>query len=260
MSMALMTFLICTVVASVTLTAATAVVGRQKGFVEANQNYYLATSAAKVFWDELADNKIQCKIRRSYTVPSGATTGTWSMSLDNCGSAYVDGSEDHQLTLNSDPSNPDASIFEVLTADALFLMDSSLRKTDKSYTTTISPSDVQDSMTVKDTDLVNSTPNKLNYKDNEADYEPIKVNVGSDTDLTVQLTVKRMANGDYRFGFKKASSSADAEKIFKVSLIARADIDNSIGHTSRNLKDDSVTYYWDTTVTWKRVSLDVGGA
>lgn len=54
LSMALLVFLVCSIVASIALSAATAVSGRQSQLEEMERSYYNVTSAARVVWDEMA--------------------------------------------------------------------------------------------------------------------------------------------------------------------------------------------------------------
>ena len=83
---ALLIFLVCAVVGSVVLTAATAASGRMSRLAEMDQRYYSVTSAADLLAKELSNKKISIVRTQEYT---DSVSTTYTLSVDENGEEII---------------------------------------------------------------------------------------------------------------------------------------------------------------------------
>lgn len=265
MSMALMLFLVVTVVASVVITAATAVSGRYSQLAEADRTYYNVTSAAELFWDKLkeSDGSATVEVVRACDAMLEDDVFTpidssWTVSIDDAFGLGVaqDGSS---LTprLSADTG---ASLFQIVTADLIF-----------------SPAPVGSSDTprsyayVFDADNPASVGNTIDFSGGateedpapkdpsfaEASYTPFSITSSNDAIKPVYVTLRREPSETFEFVFSEASCGTKNNS-FRCTLTTMSGItdesmrDTDLGNGKHHLE-------WVTTVTWEADGLSAGG-
>ena len=178
MSMALMLFLVVTVVASVALTAATATSGRYSQLADMDRSYYNVTSAAKLFWDELggsngsASSNATVSITRSCDATLAAD-GTWTPD-DTTWAASIDG---ENIDLTSDIPNvtvTDFSLFQIVSAQLVFGADST-SESNVQYSCKINETKVKETINFGEANDTGSDPVPNDVSVPNASYEVFTV-------------------------------------------------------------------------------------
>ena len=108
--MALLLFLVCSLLASALLAAGTAAVGQHSNKAAANQRYYSVMSAAKMFSDTLDGQVVTVTVEKSYDV-------TTTVSFDEEGASSSDQSESnvsYSLTIDGKDFGDEATEYTLL--------------------------------------------------------------------------------------------------------------------------------------------------
>ena len=111
-SFALLLFLVCAVLCSVILTAATAASGRMSNLAETDQRYYAVTSAAELLKDLF--NKKTVKIEK---ITTGKRKETYKDGSVSSSTTY---GNDYSLKLNSEVVNDSSPSFSSIVTDAAY--------------------------------------------------------------------------------------------------------------------------------------------
>ena len=111
-SFALLLFLVCAVLCSVILTAATAASGRMSNLAETDQRYYAVTSAAELLKDLF--NKKTVKIEK---ITTGKREETYKNGSVSSSTTY---GNDYSLKLNSEVVNDSSPSFSSIVTDAAY--------------------------------------------------------------------------------------------------------------------------------------------
>ena len=215
LSMALLVFLVCAVVASIVLTATSAASGRLAQLRETDRSYYNVTSAARLFLDILGENK-SATVERTCT--GAVETGDgWNLS-SVVWEAQVDGNEDF--------SKP--TLLQMLAYDTVFgtVGSEGTRSLDSG---TIKATIDSSTFTSKDQTLAN-----VNYEftmeDNGDSFNPVKVTV----------TTVDAAAGVVEVHFEEKS-----DPISVCTLVMSVNV-----APGEREKVGEQAYSWTTTVTW----------
>lgn len=261
MSMALMLFLVVTVVASIVLTAATAVSGRYSQMAEADRTYYNVTSAAKLFWDKLKgrDGSVSVEVVRACdaTLEDDVFTPideSWTVSIDDTYGVGV--AKDGSSLVSSLSAATNASVFQIVTADLIF---SGTTGTPRSY------------QYVFDTDDLSNVSNTINFPDEsddgdpapqypssftEASYSPFTITSSKESVKPVYVTLRRKSNGKFEFVFSEASGGTKTNS-FRCTLRSMAGITDG-PMQEVDLRNGKYHLEWVTTVTWEAEGLACG--
>lgn len=256
--MGLMLFLVVVTVTSIALAAATSVSGRYSQLADMDRSYYNVTSAAKLFWDAMdgsttSDSTItitrSCEAKQNDD-GSFSDSKAWTMSFD-----------DFKIDEDQPPTKLDnLTLFQILTADALFLQE----PLEPSLTTdrTITLEQVEDSI-----DFEGLCPNDPEYTGNVTyDKFTIKPQDKENSKIEpVDVTVKCDANGTYSFVFEESTEESahttptfNQGTPFRCTVFAHMSIDDSAPRIT-DFGNDIYRLEWVTTITWQREGLDTGG-
>ena len=249
LSMALMLFLVVTVVASVALTAATGVAGRQSQLIEMDKSYYNVTSAAKLFWEELEEGITVSVVREcDLDASQDPIDATWEVSVDE---SEPRGS----LTLEGEASSNPATLFQVLSAD-LFFDGGAGGSSPADYTCAFDGNDISDSLNFESSLSDGEVLPDPTILCSEITYKPITITVSGPaaTFGAVTVTPKRMANGIFEFVFTDTANGSSVSP-FVCTVVASVGIE-----TSYPPEPSNGHVVFDTTATWKAESIQVGGA
>lgn len=243
MLMALMLLLVCTTLASITVSAATAVSGRWSQIRDMDRSYYNVTSAARLVWDELERGKPLIRITRSVDIKNDGTIDntSWSCNVDD------------EFQLGDELNATTANLFQILSTDLIFNNSKNnfsykLSETDFGYI-----SNTIDSAELKPLDVLF----------NDFTYDSFKINTSKVASLPpVKVTVSRNTNsraneGIYDIVFIEES----VNDRFRCTISAQVSITNSIPSDSAStIHEGGRHIVWNTTVGWVPVSICVGGA
>ena len=252
LSMALMLFLVVTIVASVALTAATAVAGRHSQLVEMDQSYYNVTSAANFLWDKLEDGvtvNIACECDATEDDDGNYTPvdDTWEFSVDD---AFV---------LGDTLDESSATLFQILSVDALF--PPSIHVDEEDYGCEITLPDGIDTISIDDM-------SPLEFVSTEQKYKSFKVTVDSASPefRDVMVTPTRTGDDKFQFVFIEDDGGEPSFDSFRCTLVASAGFTGSgpqiseTGETDTSTGDDLYHIKWETSVTWTPEGIKLGGA
>ena len=234
LSMALMLFLVCTVVASIVIVAGSAVAGRLSQLRGMEKSYYNVTSAAKLLGEELkgdADHTLQVTVTRSKDGEN------WSTTINGKDGPY---------------NKNNSTLFELLTCD-LFYSNDAVHKPSEDLTAGRSVSSDQVLGTF-DTSVTPPSPLDLDFT--EAKYNAFDITPKGDvSDMfdTVKLTVKRNDNDTFSFTFTEEQSN-DNPSPSVYTVVANV----QIGHTEFSNSDTNPV--WTNTVTWGYLYTIAGDA
>lgn len=239
LSMALLVFLVCTVVASIVLSAATAVSGRQSQLEDMEKSYYNVTSAARVFWDEMSNggNGLTVKIERGCNAEknAGGDWDGWYLVIDDSL-----GTGTGKDIINS--SNG-ATLFQIASYDLVMNRNGSQKFDDDRKT---------DEETVAASfDSGSSEPTPKPASNATASYSPFNFTAKREsTNLnTVKVTVTRNDDQTFEFEFREEGDSS-----YSCTLTALVWAEG--GNISRN--NDTNRLEGTTTVMWKPITMTVG--
>lgn len=237
LSMALFLLLVCTIIASVTLTAGSAAVGRLSQIEGIQKSYYNVTSAAKVLADKLKD-EVEVEVVRGCTgnKNSDAWTldgNTWSLTIDGKESSY---------------SKTNSSLFELLTCDLVFGTDNE----DLGATRSINKAAIGNSINAS---IAVPEPKDVTFT--SFAYKPFEVTVSA-TDASfdkVNVTVTR--NEDQTFSFKfteQETANNPSPSVYTVVASVVVNPPNSPYEKSEHQLE------WANKVTWHHVETIAGDA
>lgn len=242
LSMALLLMLVCTVVASVVITSASAAAGRLSQLKESDRSYYNVTSAASLIWDELGtEGKTVHVVRECNATPSGdswVSPDSWGCNIDGLTSIKV----------------PDASLFQVATADFLFSEARPPFERDRDYqdqaadvlplTSIRSINETQISSTI---DLASVTPEPIDsWNSSGIKYQFIMTATGCNP---VKVTMQGEGADSFRLVFEEEENPQSAV----CALVVVADpITPPVSTDGNHLE-------WNTAVTWKRDYITTEG-
>lgn len=255
LSMALMLFLVCTVVASVAIAAGSATAGRLSQLREMDKSYYNVTSAAKLFVDELP---VTVTVKRSCNATKTsdewvADDNTWTLDIDDIPMLDKDG---NMTSLSSNS----ATLFEILTCDLLF----GNGDDDLSAARNITVGQVKASMDIPST---RPEPNEVEFSSRE--YKRFTVNAdGTINKLfnTVYVTVIRNVDDTFSIVFTEDQrlfnddqTLANIDSTLPVyTVVASAEI-NTVSPNPDSSETER-TLEWATRVKWRYVYTVAGVA
>jgi hypothetical protein len=250
LSMALMLFLVCTTVASIVLSAATAVSGRLSRLKEADASYYNVSSAARFVWDELNRNGgLTVEVTRTCDAQKdedGNWTG-WNIKIDS----VLDSSIDTKSSINDGT----ATLFQVATYDLIMDTERVVAEPptlDFSSERTPSTTNISSRF-----DKDGSVPKPVEVVFQSASYKPFKFKAG---DLPpVFITVTKNDDQTFDFEFQQANPK-DPTKLDEDSYICTltALVETNGGGLSASPNEDGQFSGGVTTVSWKAISMTVG--
>ena len=259
LSMALMLFLVCSVVASIALTASTASVGRLSRLEDAEKSYYHVTSAASVVWDILQGDDPDAPglpVEVEYGCEAQWQTGAWEPD-DDTWTLSIDGKD------VGDRAGKGATLFEIATCDLLFgtkstLKDGLLIEADAAKNRFLEP----------DWAAVEPEPLEVTFSarpyDDPSDSVTMappgtmKAGYGFGEDDVVRVKVTR--NEDRTFTFVFTDSSTDSTSPATYTLVASVDITEDPVEGADGVSDgEERELSWKTTVVWTPLSLSAGG-
>ena len=111
-SFALLLFLVCAILCSVILTAATAASGRMSSLAETDQRYYAVTSAAELLKDLFDEETVQIE-----KITTGKREETYKNGSVSSSTTY---GNDYSLKLNSEVVNDSSPSFSSIVTDAAY--------------------------------------------------------------------------------------------------------------------------------------------
>ena len=248
LSMALMLFLVCTVVASITLSAATAVAGRLSRLKEADASYYNVSSAARFVWDELnRDGGLTVEVTRTCDAQKdedGKWTG-WVISIDS----VLDSSSATKVSI----SGGTATLFQVATYD--LVMDDGFAVTGSlDFSAERTPDSSKVSSRFEEDGSVPS-PREVVFQN--VSYKPFKYKAGNLPPVFITVT----KNDDQTFEFEfQQSDPKDATKLDEDSYICTltALVETSGGGLNAFPNEDGKFSGGVTAVSWKAIDMTVG--
>ncbi|MBR3226235.1 MAG: hypothetical protein IKF78_13015 [Atopobiaceae bacterium] len=248
LSMALMLFLVCAVVASISLAAATAAAGRQSQLEAVDKSYYNVTSAAKLLSDELKSGSQVVTITRECDATKkadGSFEGftNWKGSIDSF-------STESAGNLTKD----NATLFQLLAYDMVFAPSS--ENYTFSATRTFTGDNVSGSI---DTSTLETKVRTLK----DATYDGVTVSADGYADVLIK--VERNASGGLvlRFGEKNTATPPDfIAGSYKCKLTATADIHdiNESGPSKKQISGNTYHLTWTTKIYWDTQNLQLGGS
>ncbi len=238
LSMALMLFLVCTVVASVVITAGSAAAGRLSQLKKADKSYYNVTSAANLFWQQLNEAKgveltYKCDVAKDAEGNlSVASPANYALSIDGT-----------SATLGS--ATTLATLFQATAIDLAFNTKSDLTNP----TPPIAATDVASALTELEGDI------RLLGKNNKHTYNVFKITTEDDRFEDVNVAVTREQDGALRFQFYE-----DDPDSFNVTISTMIGIDDQ-GPTTPRAANENGTYQLEHTVviSWDAEAPTLGG-
>ena len=250
LSMALMLFLVCSVVASIVVAAATASSGRLSQMKDMEKSYYSVTSAASLFWDELKRDAGQLEVKLDYRCDAtlddashlwSPESDTWKLQID-----------DLELTTSSSLSNANATLFQIASYDLLF--DDS--GAEKSFDAT---RDVTGDALENAIDFDETEPMPFDVEFGEAEYQPFKVSAPTEYGTAfndVFVTVRRNDDETFSFEFTDSDPDASTPGAYAVlyTLVAEVDV------VTPKPSEYKSPLAWATKVVWTPKYMTVGEA
>ncbi|MDO4805779.1 MAG: hypothetical protein Q4A07_00885 [Coriobacteriales bacterium] len=237
LSMALLVFLVCTVVSSIAISAATAVSGRQSQLEEMERSYYNVTSATRVFWDEMAkgpedSDGLVVSIERGCNVEQSAGEWDgWYMVIDST------------LGTDTNPIRQDsATLFEIASYDLVMNNNGSLSFGSRE----------SDSETVAASfDTSESVPKPKLVSAAKAAYTPFnfKAKQGSIELNDVTVTVVRNDDQTFEFEFRE---EGDLSYVCTLTALVWAE-GGTLGRNNETNRLEGTT-----KVYWKPINMTVG--
>lgn len=261
LSMALMLFLVCAVVASIVLAAATAASGRQSQLEAMDKSYYNVTSAAKLLWDELGQGTqsvtITCEC--DATKASGGSYENFTNWKGTIGTSF---SSDPGTGQSSYLSKGNATLFEMLAYDIMFGPSQSTCSFDT--TRELNSTKVAGSI---DTKTLQQNEN-LSF---DATYDGFDVTASAGyADVLVKVSAKAKRDNSssepgkisggitFVLGEKNASASDGfVARSYKCTLSSSADVDES-GCRVKKVGEQSYHLTWVTKISWDTEDLQLG--
>ena len=272
LSMALMVFLVCTVVASMVISAASASAGQLSQQKESQKTYYNLTSAAALVWESLSDisgegvgrGAAEIELTRKCDANYSEDTGLWTTYDPNSWTLFIDGVGFPSTGLTAD----NATVFEIATYDLFFSRTvppgtATLRFTDAR---TVSSSDIDNTVTWDPPTSIAPQTSFLTTL-GAATYAPFNIEpttLPSDSSYnikTVLVTVKRQASTDSTdstdnssnkkgtFTFEFREDGGDAV----YTLEAEYNVDDG----EPEITDTGMQF--TTTITWTPQAVHAGG-
>lgn len=238
LSMALLVFLVCTIVSSIAISAATAVSGRQSQLEEMERSYYNVTSAARVFWDEMSKGSegsdgLVVNVKRgcnSQMTADGKWDG-WYLTIDST------------LGTGADPIDQSkATLFQIASYDLLMGKNGSLA---------FGARDVDSGTVEASFDTSASVPSPKPSSLAKATYTPFgfQAKQGSTELSIVSVAVSRNDDQTFEFEFRE---EGDLSYICTLTTLVWAEG----GTLARN--DDNNRLEGTTRVYWKPINMTVG--
>ena len=255
--MALMLFLVCSVVASIALTASTASVGRLSRLEDAEKSYYHVTSAASVVWDILQGDdpdvpglpvEVEYGCTAQWNDDGGWTVDDDSWSLD------IDGKD------VSERAGKGATLFEIATCDLLFGTKSTLKDGLEIEADVAKNRFLVLDWTAEEPEPLDVTYTSASYDDplTMAPPETMKTGYGFGNDDVVEVKVTRNEDGTFTFVF--TDNSTDSASPATYTLVASVDITEDPVEGADGVADgEERELSWKTTVVWTPLSLSAGG-
>lgn len=245
LSMALMLFLICTVVSSIVLAAGTAVAGRLSQLREADASYYNVSSAARFVWDELKggddNNGLVVNVTRTCNAQKNADGewDGWLMRIDS----VLDTSADAKSI-----SSSNATLFQLATYDLIMDKESigGIRKLKFSDNRTPDEDDIASRF-----DTSGSVPSPLEVVFAEGEYDPFTFSVEGLKPVTI--TVYKHEDQTFEFVFTENDGDADSYVCTITALV-----ETNGGDLLPPSSDGTVFEGGVTTVRWKPIDMMVG--
>lgn len=237
LSMALMLFLVCTVVSSIVIVAGSAAAGRLSQLREMEKSYYNVTSAAKLLTEELDGTASGRNLE--VTVVRSKNADTWSVSIDGKRGPFT---------------SANSTLFEILTGDLIFFSDG-VHTSNSSLTDKINRNIGSDQVKATfDTSETPPQPNDVEFV--PCAYEAFEVTPSGEIDgqyTPVMVTVKRNDDDTFSFTFtEEVSDSNPSPAVYTVVANVQ------VGYPEYNNSETSPS--WTNTVTWGYLYTIAGDA
>ena len=248
LTMALFLFLVCALVASVVIVAATAASGRQAELEKIDKSYYNVTSAAGLFWDELsstdASGRTVTVVRECDMTEEDSgnyTLSNWSASIDD---DFVTDQPSQPLT------NTSATLFQILAYDMVF--GGTVVSGNKSLTASRALSESVVEGSIDTSTLENKNPH-IHTSDITYDSFDITSSDNSFAPVKVDAAIKAN-NGDLSLVFAEKTNKTS----YKCTATASVDIDD-MPCAKRQTGPNTYHLTWTTKVVWDAGTLQIGG-
>ena len=235
LSMALLVALVCVVVASIVLSAATAVSGRQHQLKEMERSYYNVTSAARLFWDEMTESNdgLAVNITRGCNAQkNGSEWDGWYLKIDSSENKSAVGGEGSADTL-----------FQIASFDLVMNSSGNLSFTDSRE---VNASTIKNSF-----DVSGSEPKPKPVSNVKTTYGEFKLQGESPGKKLEEVWITVTRNDDQTFNFEFREKGESSYVCTLTALVWPEG--GSLSHA-----DDGIHLEWITTVTWKPINMAVG--
>ncbi|MBR3313811.1 MAG: hypothetical protein IKG18_06705 [Atopobiaceae bacterium] len=258
--MALMVFLVCTVIASITITAATAASGRIARLRDSERSYYHVSSAANLVWDILqgeASNGLEVEVAYGCDAEWDDTSG-WAADRTSEW-LQIDG---EYLSARSGGGDAGSTLFEVLTCNVLFGNDAT--GTDLSALVVDLDKVFGNEITWTDEEPSQPEPSFINNAYDDAVTIPppatMKSGYAFGDDDVVKLTVAQKDDGTFEFVFTDAGSRSSSPATYVI--VASVDVTHEPVEGTDDPKGPGITnrLSWTSDVIWTPLSIEAGGA
>lgn len=239
LSMALLVALVCTTVAAIVLSAATAVSGRQSQLADMEKSYYNVTSAARIFWDEMSKgsdgNGLVVNITRVCNAQKNNSNewDGWYLEIDG----------DSKTSVGGESSGD--TLFQIASYDLVMNKNGSL-----DFKT---PREVNEAVIGASFDDAGSEPQPKPASSTSASYEMITFQAKKTSGENLkEVYVKVTRNNDETFDFE-FRENGDSSYICTLKVLI-------VWASEGKMFLDDENAHWEGTasIAWKPINMTVG--